>query len=248
MNTMKDKMSDKNKLEICLEAKKVYYLNCKGKDYSKNTIHKLKSQIKGQLEKKSLDWETQKNLMYWIDDTGIENMTNVSKLKHDHMIELKKKETEINLLKQELFGTKECYKAQRINMRDTIKKEYEQTFKDKYSTTSIKELEDENNKLKTQLWEIRTSNNKEINELNERWEKKLSEIREEHFKTLTKNNSPESTPKSKCKKCKRLKRENLKLQLKLSQMDSSSSDSESDENISMVISSPHSSSSASLSS
>jgi hypothetical protein len=243
---MREKMSDDMKLKICLEAKKIFYKEDKDKDYSKNTLHKIKSQLRSQLEKKSLDWETQKNLMYWIESVGIDAMNNILKLKSDHYIELRKKDNEIKILKNDLFGTRECIKAERINMRDTIKKQYEQKFIDKYRTENFKELEDEINYLKKELWELRTSNNKEVNKLNDFWQNKFNSLQNDYTKLLeekmekvasegsTANPTPPSSNDNKCKKCKKCKKykkENLRLQSKLLKYEedsSSSSDSDSE--------------------
>lgn len=216
---MKDKMTDDMKLKICVEAKKVFYKEDKDKDYSKNTLHKIKSQIKCQLDKKSLDWETQKNLMYWIEGVGIDYMNNIIRLKSEHAIELRKKDNEIKSLKESLHGTTECIKAERINMRDTIKKQYEDKFIDKYSTENFKQIEEENNYLRNEITKFRTSNNQQINEVNESWEKKYNE--------LVEKNNPAG---GKCKKCRKYKKQNLSLQTKLLKYegDSSSSDSDSE--------------------
>lgn len=216
---MKDKMTDDMKIKICIEAKKVFYKEDKDKDYSKNTLHKIKSQIKYQLEKKSLDWETQKNLMYWIEGVGIDYMNNIIRLKSEHAIELRKKDNEIKSLKESLYGLQECVKAERINMRDTIKKQYEDKFIDKYSTGNFKQIEEENNYLRNEITKFRTANNQQINELNESWEKKYNEL-------IEKNNPAGA----KCKKCRKYKKENLSLQTKLLKYegDSSSSDSDSE--------------------
>lgn len=245
---MRVKMTDDMKLKICIEAKKVFYKEDKDKDYSKNTLHKIKSQIKSQLDKKSLDWETQKNLLYWIEDVGIDYMNNILKLKSEHYIELRKKEIEIKILNNDLFGTRECIKAERINMRDTIKKQYENKFIEKYRTESFKELEDEINYLKKELWDLRTSNNKDVNKINEHWENKYKELMERYTSSLqviekekvsdsTANPSDGTPPSSndnkckKCKKCRKYKKENLLLQTKLLKYEndsSSSSDSDSE--------------------
>jgi hypothetical protein len=217
---MKDKMTDDMKLKICVEAKKVFYKEDKDKDYSKNTLHKIKSQIKCQLDKKSLDWETQKNLMYWIEGVGIDYMNNIIRLKSEHAIELRKKDNEIKSLKESLYGLQECVKAERINMRDTIKKQYEDKFIDKYSTENFKQIEEENNYLRNEITKFRTANNQQINELNESWEKKYNE--------LVEKNNPAG---GKCKKCRKYKKQNLSLQTKLLKYEgdsSSSSDSDSD--------------------
>ena len=212
-------MTDDMKLKICVEAKKVFYKEDKDKDYSKNTLHKIKSQIKCQLDKKSLDWETQKNLMYWIEGVGIDYMNNIIRLKSEHAIQIRKKDNEIKSLKESLQGTTECIKAERINMRDTIKKQYEDKFIDKYSTENFKQIEEENNYLRNEITKFRTSNNKQINEVNDHWEKKYNELLQ---------NNPAG---GKCKKCKKYKKENLKLQSKLLKYEedsSSSSDSDSE--------------------
>lgn len=243
---MREKMSDDLKLEICLEAKKIFYKENKDKDYSKNTLHKLKSQIKSQLEKKSLDWELQKNLLYWIEGVGIDGMNNILKLKSDHYIEIRKKDNEIKSLKESLHGTTECIKAERINMRDTIKKQYEQKFIEKYRTENFKQLEEENNYLRKELYNLRTLNNKEVHKVTEHWENKFNSLQEQFTSLLQENEklkvpdttaNPTSPTDNKCKKCKKykkenkeLKKENLKLQtilLKYEQ-DSSSSSSDSD--------------------
>lgn len=237
---MREKMSDDMKLKICLEAKKIFYKENKDKDYSKNTLNKNKSILRSQLEKKSLDWETQKNLLYWIESVGIDAMNNILKLKSDHYIEIRKKDNEIKILKNDLFGIRECIKAERINMRDTIKKQYEQEFIEKYRTENFKQLEEENNYLRNEITKFRTSNNKEKNQLNEHWENKFNTLQEQYtslLQEIQKEKVPE-TPTSptdnkckKCKKCKKYKKENLRLQSKLLKYEedsSSSSDSDSE--------------------
>tara|TARA_R100001591_G_scaffold4386_2_gene10116 strand:- start:7727 stop:8455 length:729 start_codon:yes stop_codon:yes gene_type:complete len=240
---MREKMSDDMKLKICLEAKKIFYKEDKDKDYSKNTLHKLKSQIKSQLEKKSLDWELQKNLLYWIEGVGIDGMNNILKLKSDHYIEIRKKDNQIKILNNDLFGTRECIKAERINMRDTIKKQYEQEFIEKYRTENFKQLEEENNYLRKELYNLRTLNNKEVHKVTEHWENKFNSLQEQ-YTTLLQDTQKEKVPETptsptdnKCKKCKKykkenkeLKKENLKLQTILLKYegDSSSSSSDSD--------------------
>lgn len=237
---MREKMSDDMKLEICLEAKKIFYKEDKDKDYSKNTLHKIKSILRSQLEKKSLDWETQKNLLYWIESVGIDAMNNISKLKSDHYIEIRKKDNEIKSLKESLHGTTECIKAERINMRDTIKKQYEQKFIEKYRTENFKQLEQENNYLKDELFNLKTSNNREVHKVSEHWEKKFNSLQEQYTSLLQENQklkvaetptSPTDNKCKKCKKCKKYKKENLRLQTKLLKYEedsSSSSDSDSD--------------------
>tara|TARA_R110000824_G_scaffold329279_1_gene516097 strand:+ start:462 stop:1541 length:1080 start_codon:yes stop_codon:yes gene_type:complete len=236
MNSGRSKLTDDTKLDILMMVKSWFYKDKLGKEYKKSTIAKERSKMKKMVDSKNIDWETQKNLIYFIDHIGMEDIKGLYKMKDE--IEQQKRiyEREINTLQTSIQNLEACNRAKELNMKDRIKAEYEKTFEDKYSSDSYVKMEQDLEYYKDKYFKVHQDHKKEIQYLKENF---ATEKRNDAFKiaemtlkqtSITPSSSSSSlssiSSNDKCKRCKKLKREILQLQLKISDMENSSSDEE----------------------
>ena len=115
------KLDVENKVNILLMVKDHNY-SMKGKEYTKSSKAKNKSEIKDMVLQKHLNWEISKNLLYFINSIDLEKLNRLDGIE-------RKYKKEIENLNKNIYAMKEVIKVKEINMRDTIKKEYEEKFK-----------------------------------------------------------------------------------------------------------------------
>ena len=225
-----DKMNTEDKINAMLFVKERNYFLKNGKEYASSTKSKLKCEIKEMIkENKHLSWEFQKNLLYFT------NSIDFTKLDHLDSIERKYK-TQIDHLNEKIFGMTEVYKSQRINMRDTIKKEYEETFIKQYSTEKFEELQYRKDNLYEECCRMRKIQQEQSHRYDQKKEDELSGLKFQVAELTLQLGSDKEKSKGKIKnkdykaKYKVLKLENSKLKSKviaLEQKNNVSSDDES---------------------
>tara|TARA_R110000782_G_scaffold23650_13_gene61685 strand:+ start:114 stop:875 length:762 start_codon:yes stop_codon:yes gene_type:complete len=141
------KMDVENKVNILLMVKDHNY-SMKGKEYTKSSKAKNKSEIKDMVLQKHLNWEISKNLLYFINSIDLEKLNRLDGIE-------RKYKKEIENLNKNIYAMKEVIKVKEINMRDTIKKEYEEKFKEQYSTEEHEKLQSHNDYLHSQNSELK---------------------------------------------------------------------------------------------
>ena len=200
-----NKMSVEEKVQQVVVAKCFNYQNQFNKEYKNSSIQKDRCLIRKQIEKKELSWEYVKILLYFI------NAIDLDKLEKNKSLEL-----QIKSLKEKQESREVVLKVEKINMRDTIKKQYENEFKEKYCVGRIKELEEENNNLRAKLQDF-WFKEKQISIKEEQSVKEQIQSLTQQVAELTLKNSELNKIKtpSKCKKCKIHKKRILSLQTKL---------------------------------
>lgn len=213
------KMSNDEKVEQCLTAKMFEYQQKTGKEYKKSSLAKERCIIKKMIEEKNLSWEYQKNLMYFMKEVDLEA------LQKNKSLELQVKRLEDQYEQQKIVNH-----VERINMRDTAEKQLREKIKQEYSTESMKRLEQENYALKGQLMEFRSHFQNIQQQRDERTTDEMASRSQQIAELTLQNNELKKTQShghaKKCKKCRNLKKEILKLKSKL--LDYESSDDEMD--------------------
>ena len=219
MNSQPAKMSTDEKVAQVMVAKMFYYQQSQGKEYAKSSLYTDKSKIKKEIENQTLSWDYLKNVLYFIKQVDLE------KLEKNRSLEL-----QVKRLKEQYEASQNVRASEKINMRDTMVKEYELKFKEKYCNESMKKLEEENDRIKQENWEYRTTRHLQEQRRDERTEEELSsrsqQIAELTLQVNTLKKSQSHGHAKKCKKCKCHKKEILKLKSKLLDYESSGDEEE----------------------
>ena len=213
------KMSTDEKVEQVLTAKMFQYQQKTNKEYKKSTILTERCLIRKDIENKNLGWEYQKNLMYFIKEVDLGELQKSQSL-----------EIQVKRLQEQYEQSQVLIGVERINMRDTAEKQLREKIKQEYSTESMKRLEQENYALKGQIMEFRSHFQNLQQQRDERTTDEMASRSQQIAELTLQNNELKKTQShghaKKCKKCRNLKKEILKLKSKL--LDYESSDDEMD--------------------